>query len=75
MFCQRETRYSVLDYSDYQVLCVLSKERLVTPCSILVTIRYSVFCQRETRYSVLDSSDYQVLCVLSRRETRYSVFC
>ena len=56
MFCQRETRYSVIDSSDYQVLCVL------------VTVRYSVFCQGETRYSEIDSSNYQVLCVLSRRD-------
>ena len=53
MFCQRETRYSVLDSSDYQVLCVLSRlERLDTLCSV----------------RVLDSSDYQVLCVLSKRD-------
>ena len=25
VFCQGETRYSVLDSSDYQVLCVLSR--------------------------------------------------
>ena len=41
MFCQGETRYSVIDPSDYQVLCVLSGE---TRYSVIDPSAYQVLC-------------------------------
>ena len=41
MFCQGETRYSVIDASDYQVLCVLQGG---TRYSVIDPSAYQVLC-------------------------------